>query len=262
MDLGLKGARVLVTAASRGLGAATARQFSREGARVVICSRNLEALQSTAAAIVAETGNPVFTFPADLTDTDASKRLIRNAAETLGGLDVVVTNAGGPPAGTFADFDLAAWQAAFQLNILSTVSLIREGLPHLRQSTRAAILTISSMAAKQPVANLTLSNALRPAILGLTKTLSIEVGSEGIRVNSILPGYTSTDRVTDLVQERARRKGTEAEAERAQLAAGSALKRLATPEEFANAAVFLCSPAAGYITGVALPVDGGTILGW
>jgi 3-oxoacyl-[acyl-carrier protein] reductase len=262
MELGLNGARVLVTAASRGLGAATARQFSREGARVVISSRHLEPLQETAAAIVAETGNPVFTFPADVTNPEAIQRMVRNAVDTMGGLDVLVTNAGGPPAGVFDDFDLAAWQAAFQLNVLSTISLIRECLPSLRQSKRAAVLTITSVAAKQPVQNLTLSNALRPAVVGLTKTLSLEVGSEGIRVNSILPGYTSTERITELMQARAAKNGTDIEDEIEHIAAASALKRLATPEEFANAAVFLCSPAAGFITGVALPVDGGAILSW
>lgn len=262
MDLRLNGARVLVTAASRGLGAATARQFSREGARVVICSRHLQALQETAGSIVEETGNPVFTFPADVTDPEAVRKLIRNTIETLGGLDVVVTNAGGPPAGGFVDFDIAAWQNAFQLNVLSTIALIREALPYLRQSKRAAILTISSVAAKQPVQNLTLSNALRPAVVGLTKTLSLEVGNDGIRVNSILPGYTSTERITELMQARAAKNGTDIEEEIERIAAGAALKRLATPQEFANAAVFLCSPAAGYITGVALPVDGGTILSW
>jgi 3-oxoacyl-[acyl-carrier protein] reductase len=262
MELGLNGARVLVTAASRGLGAATARQFSREGARVVISSRHLEPLQETAAAIVAETGNPVFTFPADVTNPEAIQRMVRNAVDTMGGLDVLVTNAGGPPAGVFDDFDLAAWQAAFQLNVLSTISLIRECLPSLRQSKRAAVLTITSVAAKQPVQNLTLSNALRPAVVGLTKTLSLEVGSEGIRVNSILPGYTSTERITELMQARAAKNGTDIEDEIEHIATASALKRLATPEEFANAAVFLCSPAAGFITGVALPVDGGAILSW
>ncbi len=262
MDLKLNGARVLVTAASRGLGAATARQFSREGARVVISSRTLAALQATAASIVSETGNPVFTFPADVTDPEAVRRMVRNTADTLGGIDVVVTNAGGPPAGVFADFDLAAWQSAFQLNVLSTITLIRECMPFLKQSKRAVILTITSVTAKQPVQNLTLSNALRPAVVGLTKTLSLEVGGEGIRVNSILPGYTSTERITELMQARAAKNGTDIEEEIEKIAAGSALKRIATPEEFANAAVFLCSPAAAFITGVALPVDGGTILGW
>src|SRR5690606_21601241 len=200
MELNLSGARVLVTAASQGLGAATARRFSLEGARVVINSRSLEKLQETAAAINAESGNPVCTFAADLTDAQAVSRLITNTVETLGGLDILVTNAGGPPAGTFDHFDAATWEHATRVTLLSAVDLIRAALPHLRQSSRAAILTITSLSAKQPVDGLTLSNTLRPAVVGLTKTLSLELGKEGIRVNSILPGITDTERVTYLMQ--------------------------------------------------------------
>lgn len=259
MDLGLQQARVLVTAASRGLGAATARRFSLEGAHVVINSRNLSTLQQTAAAISGETGQPVFTHAADVTDPEAVKRLIRSTVETLGGLDVLVTNAGGPPAGVFDDFELEAWEQAARLTLFSAVSLIKEALPHLRRSNRPAILTITSLAVKQPVPNLTLSNAIRPAVIGLTKTLSQELGPEGIRVNSILPGITDTERVSELMAGRARKNGTTIEAEYAKAAQDAPLRRLGKPEEFANAAVFLCSPAAAFITGVSLPVDGGAI---
>ncbi len=257
MDLGLKGARVLVTAASKGLGAATARQFSLEGALVVISSRNLETLQTTAARIVEETSKPIFTHAADVTDAEQVRRMVQNAAETLGGLDIIVTNAGGPPAGQFDDFDLGAWEKAIQLNFTSTVSLIQIALPHLRRSRRAAILTITSIAARQPVANLTLSNAIRPAVIGLTKTLSQELGADNIRVNSILPGITNTERITHLNQARAQKNNTSIETEMEKIASDIPLGRIGTPEEFANAAVFLCSPAAGFITGVALAVDGG-----
>lgn len=259
MDLGLRGARVLVTAASKGLGAATARQFSLEGASVVISSRNLEGLQSTAASIVAESSNPVFTHVADVADPEAVKRLVRNAVEMLGGLDILITNAGGPPAGGFDDFDMAAWEQTLRLNFLSNISLIQSALPHLRKSRRAAILTITSVSAKQPIANLTLSNAVRPAVVGLTKTLSQELGPQGIRVNSILPGTTITERITELMGARAQKNGTTIEEETAKAAQATPLRRLGTPTEFANTAVFLCSPAAGFITGVALAVDGGTI---
>lgn len=259
MDLGLRGARVLVTAASKGLGAATARQFSLEGASVVISSRDLSNLQTTAASIVSESNNPVFTFAADVTDAEAVKRLLRNTVETLGGLDILITNAGGPPAGGFDNFNMEAWEHAVRLNFLSNVSLIQAALPHLRKSRRAAILTITSVAAKQPIANLTLSNSVRPAVVGLTKTLSQELGPEGIRVNSILPGTTVTERITELMTARAEKNGTTVEVETAKSAQATPLRRLGTAEEFANAAVFLCSPAAGFITGVALAVDGGTI---
>jgi len=259
MDLGLLGARVLVTAASRGLGAATARQFSLEGARVIISSRTLDKLQETAASIVEVSGNPVFTMAADVTDPASVKRLITNTVETLGGLDILVTNAGGPPTGTFEKFDLEAWQSAVNLNLMSTISLIKEALPHLRESSRAAILTITSTSAKQPIDNLILSNTVRPAVLGLTKSLSLELGPEGIRINSILPGTTDTERVNDLMSARSRNNNTTVEEERAKAAQSNPLRRIGKPEEFANAAVFLCSPAAGFITGVNLPVDGGAI---
>jgi 3-oxoacyl-[acyl-carrier protein] reductase len=257
MDLGLTNARVLVTAASQGLGAATARRFSLEGARVIINSRNLSALQDTASSIVEESGNPVFTLAADVSDEAAAARLVRNAAEMFGGLDVLVTNAGGPPGGSFDDFDLQAWRAAVNLTLLSTVNLIRAALPYLRQSRRAAILAVVSIAAKQPISNLTLSNSIRPAVVGLMKTLSLELGADGIRVNSILPGITETDRIVDLMQGRADKNNSSVEDERKLMVSEIPLGRFGTPEEFANAAVFLCSPAAGFVNGIALSVDGG-----
>lgn len=260
MDLRLRGAKVLVTAASQGLGAATARQFSREGALVVINSRRLDVLQTVAADINNETGQPVYTIASDVSDPEVARRLVINAAEMLNGLDILVTNAGGPPAGSFVDFEgLAMWRHAIDLNLLSSVSLIQAAVPFLKQSSRAAILTVTSIAAKQPVENLTLSNAVRPAVIGLTKTLSLELGASGIRVNSILPGITDTERVAHLAQARAEKSGNPIDAERDKMAAGIPIGRIGKPEEFANAAVFLCSPAAGFINGVALSVDGGAI---
>ncbi len=257
MDLGLQGARVLVTAASQGLGAATARQFSLEGAQVAINSHNPDKLQKTAETINAESGNPVFAQAADVTDIEAAARMVKDSAEKMGGLDVLITNAGGPPAGIFDNFDFEVWQEATQLTLLSAVNLIQNALPYLRQSSQAAILAIVSIAAKQPVGNLTLSNAIRPAVVGLTKTLSQELGPEGIRVNSILPGITDTERVVHLMQARAEKNSTTSEIEYANAAQNIPLRRIGKPEEFANAAVFLCSPAAGFITGIALQVDGG-----
>jgi 3-oxoacyl-[acyl-carrier protein] reductase len=260
MDLGLRGARVLVTAASQGLGAAAARRFSLEGAEIVICSRNLEQLQATAAEINAESGNPVYTHAVDVTDAAAVDRLVKNSVDMMGGLDALVTNAGGPPAGRFDALDQKTWEQATQLTLLSAVTLIRASLPHLRQSTQAAILAVTSISAKQPIDNLLLSNVLRPAVVGLTKSLSQELGPEGIRVNSIMPGWTATERVAQIMETRATQNGTTVEEEYAKVGQGAALKRTGSPEEFANAAVFLCSPAAGFITGVAMPVDGGAIL--
>jgi len=259
MDLGLRNAKVLVTASSQGLGQATARRFSLEGALVVINSRNLAELQATAADINAESGNPVFTIAGDVSDPAQAAKIVRNAADMLGGLDILVTNAGGPPPGTFEDFDIEQWEQSTKLIVFSVVSLIKAALPHLKQSKRAAILAIQSMSVKQPIANLTLSNAIRPSVIGLTKTLSLELGPQGIRVNAILPGSTETSRITELMEARAAKNGTSEADERAQASADIPLRRFGATDVFANAAVFLCSPAAGYITGVALPVDGGVI---
>lgn len=259
MDLRLRGAKVLVTAASRGLGAATARQFSREGAVVVISSRNLESLQETASQIVEETGNAVFTQACDVTDFAQVEKLVNNSASMMGGLDIIVTNAGGPPAGNFDAFDMSVWQQSTQLTLLSAVALIKHALPHLQKSNRPAILTITSISAKQPVDNLILSNTLRPAVIGLTKSLSLELGKDSIRVNSILPGITDTERIQELVEARAKINNMNVEDVQSSLFGDIPLGRIGSPEEFANVAVLMCSPAGGFINGVALPVDGGWI---
>jgi 3-oxoacyl-[acyl-carrier protein] reductase len=249
----------LVTAASRGLGAAAARRFSLEGAHVVISSRGLPQLQETAARINAESGNHVFTVAADMRSLDSARKLVIQAAEILDGLDVLVTNTGGPPARAFEAITLEEWQEATTSLLHSVIVLVEAALPFLRQSSRPAILTVTSVAAKQPVGNLTVSNTIRPAVIGLTKTLSQELGAEGIRVNSILPGYTQTESLSELLQARADASGATVAYEAGRLTADVPLQRIGQPDEFANAAVFLCSPAAGFITGVALPVDGGTI---
>lgn len=259
MDLGLQGKRALVTAASRGLGAATARRLSLEGAHVAICARDEARLAQTAEAIRNESGNPVHAFAADLADPQQVAALVERAAQSLGGLDILVTNAGGPPAGTFDATPLDAWLPAVELTLMSAVRLIHAALPHLRRSDSAAILTITSVSVKQPVENLVLSNAIRPAVIGLTKALAEELGPENIRVNSILPGWTATERVEELLQASMKRNGTTREEEIARRAGNTPLRRMGTPEEFANVAAFLCSPAAGYVHGAMIPVDGGAI---
>jgi 3-oxoacyl-[acyl-carrier protein] reductase len=257
MDLGLRGAKVLVTGASAGLGAATARQFSLEGAQVVINSRNQQQLQATAASINAESGKLVFTHIADVSKPEEAEKLVKNAVSMLGGLDILVTNAGGPPAGTFETFDYAAWREATDLTFLSTVTLIQAALPHLKQSERAAVLAVTSYSVKHPVENLAMSNTIRPAVVALMKSLSFEHGKDGIRFNSILPGWTRTERVDYILQSRAERNNSDIEDEADKVTSGIPMNRMGKPEEFANAAVFMCSPAGGYINGVALAVDGG-----
>ena len=259
MDLGLKDARVFVAASSRGLGAATARRFSLEGARVAINGRDAAKLEKTAASIRAESGNDVYALPGNVTDAESCRELIATAAARMGGLDIIVTNAGGPPPGSFDTTEPEQYYRAFDLTMMSAVHLIRAGLQHLRNSDRAAVLTVTSFTVKQPLKNLILSNSLRMAVIGLTKSLANELGSDGVRVNSILPGWTKTERVTELLADRALAQDISSEEAGKQITASIPLQRMGTPEEFANAAVFLCSPAAGYIHGAMIPVDGGEI---
>ncbi|MGD0002699.1 MAG: SDR family oxidoreductase [Anaerolineaceae bacterium] len=257
MDLHLKDKTALVTGASRGLGYATAHLLAEEGARVVINSRSASNLAEAARKINQETHAHVFALPGDVADPAVPARLVEQAATFSGGLDILITNAGGPPAGQFETFDDEAWQKAVELSFLSQVRLIRAALPFLRKSKAASVLTITSISVKQPIPNLVLSNSIRSATIGLTKSLALELGKDGIRFNSILPAWVDTDRVANLSRQRAGQKGITVEDEYASQARDSALGRIAAPEEFANAAVFLVSPAASYLTGVMLQVDGG-----
>lgn len=258
MDLGLRDKVALVAASSRGLGGATARQLAREGARVAINGREAAKLESIAADLSAETGGQVFAAPGDVTSAADVERLVASAAQHFGGLDILVTNTGGPPPGAFEEFDDEAWRKAIDLQLMSAVRLIRAALPHLRKSPAPAVLTITSLAVKQPIANLILSTSIRMAVIGLTKSLALELGGEGIRFNSILPAFVATRRVQHLLEDLARRAGTTVEEETRKQAAGAALGRIGDPQEFANVAAFLCSPASSYLTGVMLALDGGT----
>ena len=261
MDLKLTGKRALVTGASRGLGYATALGLASEGVRVAINSRNPESTQKAALTIQEQTGHPAIPIPGDVADLQAPERLVRQALEALGGLDLLVTNSGGPPSGRFEALDEDAWHTALQLSLMSHVRLIRAALPALRSSQAASVLTITSYSVKQPIPNLILSNSVRAATVGLTKSLALELGSEGIRFNSILPAWTETERVYELMEYRAQVNDTTVEEEIRKQAADSPFNRMGTPQEFANAAIFLLSPAASYITGVMLTVDGGMYKG-
>ena len=261
MDLQLKDKRALVTGSSRGLGYATARGLALEGAQVAINSRHNTNIVAAAKKLKDEAGRDIYHFPGDLTDKNVPAKLVGQAVEAMGGLDILVTNAGGPPAGAIEDFDEDDWAAAIDLSFLSHVRLIRAALPHLRESDSASVLTITSYSVKQPIPNLLLSNSVRAATIGLTKTLSLELGGEGIRFNSILPAWTETERVYELMSHRAESSGLTVEEEIKKQAKISPMGRMGTPEEFANAAVFLVSPAASYITGVMLTVDGGMYKG-
>lgn len=261
MDLGLAGKRALLTGASRGLGYATARLLAMEGCQVAINSRSEASITEAAEKLAAQTGQKAIGLAGDVTDAKTCAALVDRAAAGMGGLDLLVTNAGGPPAGKFDDFSEDTWRQAVDLSFLNHVWLIRAALPHLRKSAAASVLTITSYSVKQPIPNLILSNSVRAATIGLTKSLALELGHEGIRFNSILPAWTETERVTNLMSHRAQVNNTSIEEEIAKQSADSSLGRMGQPEEFANAAVFLLSPAASYLTGVMLSVDGGMYKG-
>jgi 3-oxoacyl-[acyl-carrier protein] reductase len=261
MDLGLKDKRALITGASRGLAYATALLLAKEGCKVAINSRAEDKLKGAADMITKETGAQVTTLAGDVSDPAVPDKLVSKAVNDLGGLDLLVTNAGGPPAGMFESFDEAMWDKAINLSFLSHVRLIRSALPHLRKSTAASVLTMTSYTVKQPMANLVLSNSIRLATIGLTKSLALELGGEGVRFNSILPATIYTDRIRELHRFHAQINGTTVEEEYSKDARNSVFGRLGRPEEFANAAVFLLSSAASYITGVMLVVDGGQYKG-
>lgn len=261
MDLGLAGKIAVVSGSSRGLGFATAVLLAEEGARVVINGRSEAQLSEAARSIQARTGGDVFPIAGDVSRAELARGLIEKAAGHYGGIDILVTNSGGPPAGRFESFSDEDWLKTVELNFFSHLRLIRAALPYLRRSSSPAVLTITSYAVKQPIQNLVLSNSVRAATVGLTKSLALELGGEGIRVNSILPGWTMTERVSELMANRAAQNQTSIEVELERQAKESALGRMGTPEEFARAAVFLVSPAASYITGVLLTVDGGAYKG-
>lgn len=261
MDLQLSGKRAVVTGASRGLGYAVALGLAQEGVDLIINSRSQEKSEAAAKNLAREGGVKAGAIAGDIADPSFPAHLIDQAAKQLGGLDLLVTNAGGPPPGQFEDFDDANWQRAIDLSFMSHVRLIRAALPFLRNSGSPSVLTITSYSVKQPLPNLILSNSVRAATVGLTKSLALELGHDRIRFNSILPGWTETERVQELMGARARQKGTTIEEEIAAQANNSPLGRMGQPQEFANVAVFLLSPAASYVTGVMITVDGGMYKG-
>ena len=261
MDLGLKDKRAFVASSSRGLGHATALLLAKEGCHVAINSRDKEKVEAAAETITRETGRRAVGLAGDVSSASVPENLIQQTVEALGGLDILVTNAGGPPPGSIDSLDEAAWQKGIDLCLMTHVRLIKAALPHLRKSSAASVLTITSYTVKQPVPNLLISNSVRAATVGLTKSLALELGREGIRLNSILPAWTETERVTELMTSRANANNSTVEAETRKQVEETALGRMGRPEEFANAAVFLVSPAASYITGAMLQVDGGIIKG-
>ena len=261
MDLGLKGKVALVAAASKGLGRAVAEELAAEGASLVLCARGDAELQKTCAAIEQAHGGPVLGLAADVADPAAVARVVQAALARFGQIDILVTNAGGPPAGTFDTLSREQWASATDLLLGSVVELTRAVLPGMKARGWGRILNVTSISVKQPVANLMLSNSLRAAVTGMARTLATEVAAQGITVNNILPGYTRTERVVGLAQATAAREGISAGEATARWETEIPMRRLGEPKEFAALAAFLCSERASYITGTSVPVDGGWIRG-
>lgn len=256
MNLGLKGKRAVVMAASRGLGYACARGLAAEGCRLVICSRDQARIEEAAATIRRETGTEVTAVPADVSSPAEAARLVDLAVTAYGGLEIVVHNAGGPPAGEFLSISEAQWLQAYEQNLMSFVRLVHAAVPHMQEAGYGRILTIASSSIKQPIPNLVLSNAFRTGIWGLAKTISRELAPLGILVNVIAPGRISTERIAEIDQAAAKRAGKSVDEVRHASIASIPLGRLGRPEELANLVVFLASEAASYISGQAITVDG------
>jgi len=259
MDLGLSGQRALVTAGSAGLGFATASALARDGARVVLCSRDAGRAGEAAARIAADTGADVRGLAADVAVAADVERLVGEAAAAMGGLDVLVNNAGGPPPGGFDALDDAAWERGFQLTLMSVVRAFRHALPHFEAAGGGSVLTILSSSVKQPIPNLLISNVYRPGLVGLTKSLAIDYAPKGIRVNGLAPGRIATDRTVQLNAALAERQGTTPEAVMKASLTTIPMGRLGEPDEFGRVAAFLVSPAASYVTGHTMIVDGGSV---
>lgn len=257
MDLGLKGRAAAVAAASRGLGRATAHALAAEGASVAVCGRDRGRIVEAAETIARDTGARTLPVVADVGLAEDCRRFVDEAAAAFGRLDVLVTNTGGPRPGGFEEVSDEAWLEAYRVTLANVVHLVRAAVPHMRRNGWGRVVNIASLSARQPIDGLALSNAFRPAIAGLAKTLSNELGRDGILVNTVCPGYTRTDRLDEVMKARAAKAGSTPEKVRADLAAGVPLRRVAEPEELAAVVAFLCSERASYVTGVTLPVDGG-----
>ncbi|HEX8849600.1 MAG TPA: SDR family oxidoreductase [Gemmatimonadaceae bacterium] len=259
MDLGLKGRTALVAASSKGLGRAVAEELAAEGCDLVMCARGKEALEEAAASIRAASKRKVVTLAADLSNPDDVARVADTALREYGHVDVLVNNGGGPPAGPFESHSVETWAAAVQQTLLSTVALTRALLPGMKERRWGRIVNITSIAVKQPVDNLILSNSVRAAVTGFARTLANEVAPFGITVNNVMPGYTRTDRVTSLAAKNAELRKTTAEEQLAIFERTIPMGRLGEPREFGAMVAFLCSERASYTTGASIPVDGGWI---
>lgn len=251
--------RVLVSAGSNGIGKAIACAFQLAGAKVAICARGQEQLQAAQQEMQAMTGEPVLAYITDLSLAQDISKMMDDLLEKWGAVDVLVNNAGGPPPGNHDSISDEQWSTAFDLTLRSAVRLTNWVLPGMKDTGSGRIINLSSYSAKQPMDSMLLSNSLRLGALGWAKTLANEVGKHNILVNTICTGWTQTKRVDQLLEARALEQGLDAQALADQLVTKIPLQRMARPEEIASVALFLASPAASYITGAAIPVDGGCV---
>lgn len=261
MDLGIAGKCALVTAASRGLGRACAVALAAEGCRVVVSSRGGSALDEAAAEIRGSTGADVEAVAADVSERRDLERLVRAAGDRFGGVDILVTNTGGPAPGTFATTDDAAWAEGFDNTLMNVVRLSRLCLPWMRENAWGRIVHVTSVSVKQPIGNLVISNSVRAAVHGLSKTMATEFGSDGVLVNCVCPGLHLTDRLRELAEVRGKANGRDPEEELAAMEASVPVGRLGDPADFASVVAFLCSERARFVTGTSVLVDGGATLG-
>ncbi len=259
MDLGLKGKVALVAGASKGLGYAVARALAAEGAQVSIASRDEAAIRGAAARLERETGSRALATALDVRSADGIDAWIASSADRLGGIDALMTNSGGPPAGEALAFDDRAWQDAADLLLFSTLRMVRAAVPFMRQRGAGAILVSTSSSVKEPIPNLALSTVLRASVSALAKTLALELSPLKIRVNQIVPGRIDTDRLRQLDEINAKKQGVPVEAAKAKALAGIPMSRYGDPEEFGRVGAFLLSDAASYMTGATVCVDGGLI---
>ena len=249
MNLQIAGKTALITGASKGIGFAIAEGLAAEGVRLVAVARDQAGLEA-AAERLRDGGGDVVTLPADVADPKAVQGVLDTTRARVGEVDILIANAGGPPAGVPSSLDDAAWARAMELTLMSAVRLARALAPGMRQRGWGRIVNVTSLSVKQPIAELTLSNAMRSAVTAFARTLAGEVAAEGVTVNNVAPGYTATERLGALFAD---------DYARARLMASIPAKRFATPQEIAAAAVFLCSQQASYVTGQTLVVDGGMV---
>jgi 3-oxoacyl-[acyl-carrier protein] reductase len=259
VDLKLGGKVAIVTASSRGIGRATAEAFAAEGTRITMCARTAADVTRAADEIRARTGAQVLAVRADLTKADDIQDLVRRTVDAYGTVDILANNAGGPPAGTFDDMSDAEWHAAFELTLLSTVRLVRAVIPHMRRAGGGAIVNLQSSSVKVPLDNMILSNSIRTGVIGLAKSLSLELAKDNIRVNTVLPGSILTDRLRQMLVLQSKNSGQSVEEVQRLREAKIPLGHLGSPEDLADMIVFLASDRAKYVTGVTVQVDGGLV---